>query len=97
MKKIFILGSNGMLGKYLSAYLKEKEFSITEFSRTNFDAKSVTEKELYNIINNNCDVIINCIGIIKSRLNTVNTLETLLVNSVFPQKLALIAQKQAQN
>ena len=94
--KIYVLGSRGMLGKYVSTYLKEN-FNVIEINREIIDASKVSEEELYakffhlNIKED--DVIINCIGTIKPRIDSLGDLNGILVNSVFPRVLANVSEK----
>ena len=92
MKTIYVFGYTGMAGRYISTYLKKK-FIVKGFSRKQLDAKTISENELYTLIENKCDIVINCIGDIQSRLDTPNILNAILVNSVFPQKLSNVAKK----
>jgi dTDP-4-dehydrorhamnose reductase len=98
--KIYILGSKGMLGKYVYTYLSEK-FNVNEINRDILDASQQTEKTLEDILIN-CgvnqdDVIINCIGTIKPRVDQLGDLNAILVNSVFPRLLANVCEKNKWN
>jgi dTDP-4-dehydrorhamnose reductase len=63
--KIYILGSKGMLGKYVYTYLSQK-FNVSEINRDILEASQQTEKSIEDVLINNGvnkgDVIINCIG-----------------------------------
>lgn len=89
--KIFVLGSKGMLGRYVYTYLKQF-YEVIELNRSEIDASNINEEELKNTflhlgIKEN-DVIINCIGTIKPRVDELGDLNAILVNSVFPRVLA---------
>ncbi len=94
--KIYVLGASGMLGKYVSTYLKEN-FDAVEINRENIDASKVKEEELhaklFHLGVKEDDVIINCMGTIKPRVDSLGDLNAILVNSVFPRILANVAEK----
>lgn len=83
--KIYIFGSNGMLGNYLVKYLMS-DFEVVPITRNeinlNGDLNLIREK--YNIVPE--DVIINAAGVIKQRSYT--TEELIKVNSLFPHFLS---------
>ncbi len=74
--KILILGSTGMLGSMVLKYLSEKDLDITTPTRKEVTGMSVGEY----------DYIINCIGIIKQKLD--DPVEAIRMNSLFPYDLA---------
>lgn len=85
--KIFIFGSNGMLGTYLTEYLSDK-FNVVPISRKDFD---LTQD--FSLIPNtfdisNEDLIINASGIIKQR--EYSPQELIRVNSLFPHFLSTL-------
>ena len=96
MKKILILGSTGMLGNavakhflsldnfdtYLTYRSEEVAFG-PKGKRIKFDALIDSLEELPS----DFDYVINCIGIIKPFMAT-NLINSILINSVFPRKLA---------
>ena len=85
--KIYIFGSNGMLGTYLYSYLKN-EFEVIPISRKEFDLNDdfslIFEKYHFN----DDDVVINAAGIIKQR--NYSPRELIRINSVFPQFLSTL-------
>jgi dTDP-4-dehydrorhamnose reductase len=89
--KIFVIGSNGMLGKYVSTHL-EDYYEVIRLDRNKIDASKVNEDELkaklfhLGVCEN--DVVINCAGTIKPRVDELGDLNAILVNSVFPRILA---------
>ena len=106
--KILVLGSNGMLGKMISLYLdsfKDLDITLTSRNSTEFIEKNFGGKYLKfdavgdninSIINkkNKFDYVINCIGVIKPKINekdnnSVN--ETISLNSYLPSDLQLVA------
>lgn len=95
--KIFVLGSTGMLGRYVSTYLKSQGHDVINVTRDQIDARNVKEAELRAILFHmglkQGDVIINCIGMIKQK-KEVTDLEFILVNSVFPRILANVCESE---
>ena len=91
--KILILGSSGMLGKYVSTYLKTKHKDVICVDRSIFQIDLLTNKESVshllksNLINEN-DIVINCIGLIKPQVDKYGTALSIVVNSLFPNLLA---------
>lgn len=94
--KVFVFGSTGMLGKYISVYLK-KYFEVIEISRSIIDISDVKEEELLikllNLEVKEKDVIINCAGTIKPRVDQLGDLNAIKVNSIFPRILANVCNK----
>lgn len=85
--KIYILGSNGMLGRYMWKHLSKK-FKTIPLCRKKYDVINDNINTLTNILEPN-SVLINCIGIIPQTKRD-NTREYLKVNSIFPNQLSLI-------
>lgn len=89
--KIYILGSRGMLGRYVYAYLKQF-YEVVELNRKEIDASNINEEGLrQNLINiglKDNDVLINCMGTIKPRVDELGDLNAIQVNSIFPRILA---------
>jgi dTDP-4-dehydrorhamnose reductase len=94
--KVYILGSNGMLGKYVNEYLSIF-FEVKQINRDLLDASNQTEesllKKLTQIGVNKNDVIINCMGTIKPRVDQLGDLNAILVNSVFPRLLSNVCEQ----
>lgn len=95
--KIFVLGHTGMLGRYVYAH----------FQRTGYDVIGLTRKEIdvsqpdppirsvfarYGATPK--DVVINCMGTIKSVVDNHGTLKTIRVNSIFPYLLANVCEEK---
>lgn len=94
--KIYVLGSKGMLGKYVTKYLSQNN-NVTEINRDILDASHQTEESLEDILSKigvkEGDVIINCIGTIKPMVDKLGDLNAILVNSVFPRILSNVCEK----
>ena len=109
MAKILIFGGSGMLGHKLVQTLSKKndvwatlnsgiqkyqEFSIFDNEKT-FENINIENTENYsNLVEDlKPEVIINAVGIIKQLQLSKDVVKTLTVNSIFPHKLAEIAEK----
>lgn len=101
MKKVFVLGSTGMLGKYVSTYLKDY-YDVIEVSRKTLDVSEIKESVLRKNLMMDLkvqkgDIIINCIGTIKPRVDELGDLNAIIVNSVFPHLLSKICEELEVN
>lgn len=94
--KIYVLGSNGMLGKYVSTFLADY-YEVIKITRNEIDATNIDEENLKNKLFNlglkENDIVINCIGTIKPMVDSIGDLNTIKVNSIFPRILANICEK----
>lgn len=98
--KIIIFGSNGMLGRYLTSFLKQKNYHVIPLTRKDFNVfeyfgeNSFKNLESYlNKLNlNETTVVINCIGLIPQSGN-LEQMDYIYINSIFPSKLADICNK----
>ena len=105
---VLVLGANGMLGKMISLYLKSNnEFNVfvtarnkSSFIEKNFEKNftyfELSDNYIVNLKNivNNIDFIVNCIGVIKPKIDEKNPnsiKETILINSYFPLELQNLA------
>ena len=83
-----------MLGRYVFAYLKEY-YDVVEVNRTEIDAANTNDEGikagLQNLGIQDNDVVINCIGTIKPRVDELGDLNALQVNSVFPRMLSNVS------
>jgi dTDP-4-dehydrorhamnose reductase len=94
--KIYVLGSKGMLGRYVSTYLNDY-YDVVNLSKNDIDASKENEEglnlKLQNLGIKKNDVIINCIGTIKPMVDALGDLNAIQVNSVFPRVLANVCEK----
>jgi dTDP-4-dehydrorhamnose reductase len=93
--KIFVLGKSGMLGRYVFTYLKEKGYNVVGVGREGIDASNY-ETVLHKYVSDNMskgDVVVNCMGMIKPRLNERPAEEFIKVNSLFPRELANLCEQ----
>lgn len=93
--KIYVLGSKGMLGRYVSTYLNDY-YDVVNLSRNEVDASKIREEELQAKLHNlglkKDDIVINCIGTIKPMVDALGDLNAIQVNSVFPRILANVCE-----
>jgi dTDP-4-dehydrorhamnose reductase len=92
----FILGANGMLGKYLVKYLKDS----IPITREYIDATQVKKDSFQGMMETfnpqKGDTIINAIGITNKK-TLISSWEFILVNSIFPRVLADYCEKNGIN
>jgi dTDP-4-dehydrorhamnose reductase len=93
--KVAILGATGMLGSMVHRYLSQQPgYNLSVSTRYVFDAENTTVTLLSNLLRGH-DYAINCIGIIKPRideLDPVSVKRAIRVNSLFPHMLAKAAE-----
>jgi len=106
--RILILGGDGMLGHSLFCLLKGKyDVKVTlrqDMSTYNafriFNADNAytgidvrySDRLLEVLASFHPDVIVNAVGIVKQRLNAKESIPTIEINSLFPQRLAIICK-----
>ena len=92
--KIYIFGSTGMLGTYVTKRLSDN-FNIRCITRKEFDIlndKWVTLNKILSGLNEN-DVIINCAGLIPQKTDDNEYSKYIKINTIFPHKLQEIVEK----
>jgi len=90
---VFIFGCNGMLGNYVYTYFTSKtNYNVMGITRKDIDLSDPINFRLLNGQFSSSDVIINCAGIIPQRNNSM-LLESIMVNSVFPQYISKVCKK----
>lgn len=92
--KVAVLGINGMLGSKMFEVCQKSGLETVGFNRQKLNAESPD----FSLIEN-CDYVINCIGIIKPYIHEgclSETLRAIEVNSIFPYKLAKTNKKIIQ-
>jgi dTDP-4-dehydrorhamnose reductase len=98
MKRILVIGSNGMAGHIVRRYLDiSGKFIVGEiarstvFGRFNYSLDVTDINELDKVLNDfKPEVIVNCIGVLNSDAEGSPT-KAIMVNSFFPHHLALRA------
>jgi len=90
MKNILVLGSNGMLGRYVVKVLSKKN-NVWGTTRKEFNAIDATKESIKKLLSFetegkkiNIDLVVNCIGMIKPTIAKSNTSDAIKVNSVLP-------------
>lgn len=91
--KVFVLGSNGMLGNYVDKYFYSKKYNAMPFTRKNLDASTASKASIRSsMLLKEDDVVINCVGLIKQR-SEATRLDFIKVNAVFPQMLFAVCKE----
>jgi dTDP-4-dehydrorhamnose reductase len=96
--KIYIFGSNGMLGNYVKTHLAQF-FTVIPFTRHDYDLSKLEIHSLDQLLFNNelqkDDIVINCAGVIPqaSKQRDLNSRLYFTINSIFPVMLSQICDK----
>ncbi len=91
---VLIIGSTGMLGNTLKKYLTKINIDFKTLDRNDIDLSKCGFIEIEeSIVKSNCDVVINCAGIVKQRKKTP-TADFIHVNSLIPHWVADICEKK---
>ena len=97
--KFLILGCNGMAGHTISLYLKKQGHEVIGFDlKSSSLVNSVVGNAMDGafikdlILNNNFDIVINCIGVLNQFAENNKSMAVYL-NSYFPHYLAEITEK----
>ena len=94
--KVLIVGSTGMLGNTLLEYFRYLKYDIKTLNRGDLDLSKCSNQELeFKIIDSECDILINCAGLIKQRKGTTTT-DFIAVNSLLPHRMADICETQGK-
>ena len=86
--KIFVFGSTGMLGTYVSKYFSSRGYDVVPVNRKNIDITKITDEISMNSTIGKGDIVINCAGLIKQRMGTTEY-DFIKINTVFPYMLAM--------
>jgi dTDP-4-dehydrorhamnose reductase len=84
VKKIIVIGSNGMLGQMVSSFFKREGFDIVKFNKR-FDENSI-HGYLDEINSYESSLVINCVGKIKQKSSSAYDLFT--SNTILPLELS---------
>ena len=96
--KIFIFGSNGMLGNYVTSYLSNY-YDILPLTRNDYDLSNLKIYSLEELLLNKTlekdDVVINCAGVIPQacKQRSLNSKLFFTINSLFPVILSQLCDK----
>lgn len=97
--RIFVIGANGMLGRYIISFLSSMKLQVHSIVRTDYDISNLSFESLNELFINKSissnDVIINCAGIIPQSTNPskTNIRAYFTINSIFPVMLGVICEK----
>lgn len=98
--KIFVFGSNGMLGRYVYSYFKHNNYDVIGLTRKEISILDQNESYLHALLFDlglkEGDVVINCIGTIKQRKD-VDDIIFIYINSIFPRILSNVCEKMKVN
>jgi dTDP-4-dehydrorhamnose reductase/intein/homing endonuclease len=89
--KIFVFGSTGMLGTYVTKYFSINGYEAVSVNRKNIDITKITDEMLMRSTIGEGDVVINCAGLIKQRAGTTEY-DFIKINSMFPHMLAMTCE-----
>lgn len=98
MSKIFIFGSNGMLGNYVTSHLS-KTYNIIPLTRNDYDLSKLSVDNLTTFLQERglqpTDIVINCAGVIPqaSKQRGLDTRLYFTINSLFPIILSQICDQ----
>jgi dTDP-4-dehydrorhamnose reductase len=99
MARIVVLGKTGMLGSAVYHILKNSaKYEVIGTTRRELDAYTAGVSDIRNVLEN-CDYVINCVGIIKPYIHDDNPVEVeraININALFPHKLAACGVKVIQ-
>ena len=96
--KIYIFGSNGMLGNYMKSYLSTY-YEVISLTRDDYDLNNLSIDSLTDFLSNKnikeYDVVINCAGVIPqaSKQRILDSKLYFKINSLFPVILSMICEK----
>ena len=89
--KIVVLGKNGMLGRYVYTYFKTCGYETIGVTRKDVEVGEVDRVVLAEYFTSlelgEGDVVINCMGVIKPRVDELGVLNAININSVLPHVL----------
>lgn len=95
MKKVFVFGSNGMLGRYVTKCLVDAGHSVVPLSRQHMDLSVSDRPAIHGMLASlglhADDVVVNASGIIKQR--AYDTQGMIRVNALLPHMLSSITDR----
>jgi dTDP-4-dehydrorhamnose reductase len=96
MKRVLVLGANGMLGAYVRNYLASSKYHVNYTTREEFVVdENISQEKVDKLINDfEPDWVVNCIGMIKPQINKYGTKLAIVVNSLFPHMVADSCEKK---
>jgi dTDP-4-dehydrorhamnose reductase len=91
MDNVIILGSTGMLGSCLSKYIPQAK----QISREQVDATSCNVSQDLESVITSGDVVVNCVGVLKPDIEDTGRVNTIIINSVFPQIVSDVCRSKS--
>jgi dTDP-4-dehydrorhamnose reductase len=101
--KVFIFGSDGMLGNYVKSYISHhmsSQYRVIPLTRSDYDLSTLSVESLESLLIDNKnmnegDIVINCAGVIPQASNQrdLNARLYFVINSIFPIILSMICDK----
>lgn len=94
--KVFLFGSNGMLGNYVRSYLSQNHIQVIPLTRKDFDLEELSVLSLKKFLEEKGlgadDVIINCAGVIPqaSKDRELSKRNYYKINSILPIILSML-------
>lgn len=92
---IYVLGSTGMLGRYVAGYFQSVGYDVMCLNRDSIDAEkpygALIQWKLQRT--GGRDAVINCMGLIKQKMTDNDTVKAIRINSVFPWVLNEMCNK----
>jgi len=86
-RKVVVIGANGMLGYAVSEYFRRGNNAVLNLTRNEFDIAHEPITALTEFVQGG-DVVVNCAGVIKPRIEEMAVADVIRVNSIFPRNLA---------
>jgi dTDP-4-dehydrorhamnose reductase len=92
---VYIFGSNGMLGNYVTKYLTNNNYTVIPLTRDLYDLSLVKYNTLCTFLHSfditSDDVVINCAGVIPQSYNMkyTNNKSYYIINTIFPIILSI--------
>ena len=90
---IYVLGSTGMIGKYIFTYLSRHGYDVVGVTHKDIDALDTASVERFTIALRDGDVVINAIGITNKKMNGVSDDYIYNVNTWFPRTLSSLCSE----
>lgn len=94
--KIVVFGSTGMLGRYVTSYMKKQGYEVIPLTRKDYDILESSEEKMKEFLESmnitHKDKIVNCAGLIPQRQHT-HFSDYAKANSYFPQHLGVFSKQ----
>ena len=95
MRKVLVFGANGMLGRTLLDYFKQRDYNVFGVTRNEFDIYKSNNDDLDKLLESSKpEFIINAAGIIKQKINLFLIEEIIEINSIFPRNLYKLSKER---